>query len=92
MPNFWFSVETFQFQEMLFSNRSDASGFYLQSQYYYVSWGKADNNSELSIASYTQREDRGPRYDRRKEIYMPQRVQSGRVRTHGIHSKEGYHT
>ena len=83
-------METFQFQEMLLSNRSDVSGFYLQSQYYYVSWGKADNSSELSLASYTQREDRGPRYDRQKEIYMPQRVQSGRVGTHVIYPKQGY--
>ena len=46
----------------------------------------------MILESFTKREERGPRIDNAKNIYMPPRVALGGIDTHLIKTRNGYKT
>ena len=78
------------FQEILSEKYPLASGYRLSSQYYYLSWGRSLNQTDMFLGSYTTREERAPRPERVKNIYTPSRVALGGVDTHVIKPAKGF--
>ena len=78
------------FQEHLEKTHAPVAGFMLRSQYFFVSWGKSSNKSDLIIDSYTMREDKEPRFDHTKGFQIPARVAIGGTETHDITPVDGY--
>ena len=77
-------------QEALSRTYKNAAGYTFLSQYFYLSWGRTSNTSDLILESYTQRETTEPRRDRQKNIYTPQRVSPADVGTHTFVASTGY--
>ena len=71
-------------------NRTNAAGYMIMTQYYFLSWGTSANKSDLILGRYTQREGMKPRFDNNKNFYMPMRVAIGGVDTHVIRAAKGY--
>ena len=78
------------FQEGLEQVHSRIAGFMLKSLYFYLSWGKSSNKSDLFIGTYTMREDRAPRFERPKSFQIPARVAIGGTETHTIKVADGH--
>ena len=82
----------FSFQIGLEQEHTRIAGFMLQSQYFYLSWGKSSNKSDLFIDTYTMREDRALRLDHPKVFQIPARVAIGGTETHNIKAAVGFKT
>ena len=78
------------FQKNLEKAHARIAGFMLRSQYFFTSWGKSSNKSDLIIDSYTMREDEEPRFDHAKGFQIPARVAVGGTETHSITPMDGY--
>ena len=78
------------FQDGLEQGHTRIAAFTLQSQYFYLSWGKSSNKSDLFIGTYTMREDRAPRFERRKHFQIPARVAMGGTETQSIKVADGF--
>ena len=64
---------------------TNAAGFVFKTQYFFLTWGMSNYNSDLIIGQYVNRTAQPPvRGDRKKALYMPSRVSHSGVRTHGF--------
>ena len=66
----------------------NATGVTFLSHYFFLSWGKSSNISDMILGSYTQ--SNRPKFDNYKSLYMPEWVAFGGADTHTIKSKPGY--
>ena len=66
----------------------NATGVTFLSHYFFLSWGRSSNISDLVLGSYTQ--STKPKFDNYKSLYMPDRVAFDGADTHTIKSKTGY--
>ena len=77
-------------QEALSQVHKQPAGYTFLSQYYFKTWGRSSNRSDLILQSYIQREDRNPRLDNQKNIYTPRLIAYGKVHTHNMGAAKGY--
>ena len=78
------------FQDSLEQVHSQIAAFRLKTRYFYLSWGKSSNKSDLFIGTYTMREDLAPRLERPKVFQIPARVTIGGTETHTIKAADGF--
>ena len=83
-------INLVSFQDNLQKVHTRIGVFMMKSQYYYLSWGKTSNKSDLIIDSYTMREDRAPRIDHPKAFQIPTRLSLGGSETHNIKPADGF--
>ena len=59
-----------------------AAGFVFKTQFFYLTWGKSNNESDLILGQFVNRTSALPKVDNPKQLLMPANVGQGGVRTH----------